>query len=116
MQYINSVPSAFRNMTYYINMWRDVLINEVFHKLGTLAHDWDTRAVEQAPPDLFEQCKYGLNMGLNIFHLDSYYNELKKHRPIRFRRRYKVGSSITRAEKRSMNGTLYSCGLIATEF
>lgn len=55
MHYINPMPLSFKSMANYINMWRDVLINEILQELGNLAHHNGTWSVEQAPPDLFEQ-------------------------------------------------------------
>lgn len=98
MHYINVMPSAFKNMADYINMSRSVLINRGFHELCNLANDGATSGVEQAPPNLFEQLKYGPDTGLNIFSLDSYHNALQKPRHIRFSRRYRVGYDITRPE------------------
>lgn len=33
MYYVNKVPSIFENVDGYINMWRAVLFNDVFHEL-----------------------------------------------------------------------------------
>lgn len=63
MNYINAIPSAFKNMAEYIKLWCAVLINKVVHKLGNLAHHGATWAMKQTQPDLLEQREYGPDNG-----------------------------------------------------
>lgn len=97
MHYINAMPPAFENMADYINMYRAVLINEVFHELCDLPHHGSTWEAESAPHELIFQPYYGPDAGVNGFLLDSYIDELHKPRLIRFRRCYTIASEITRA-------------------
>lgn len=92
--YMNTIPSAFKYMTYHTKIWRVVLINDIFNELCDLANIRTTWQERTAPLKATAERKYGMDAGADGFLLEFYRDELNKPRHIRFITRYQLSSFI----------------------
>lgn len=82
MHCVKSMPSAFKNMSDDINMWRAVIVNDFFYDSTDMANDETTWNIQCAPEYLINDLDRGLDAECHAFILDRYRDELSSTREI----------------------------------